>query len=63
MAARELVKEILSSFRRDTGLRSVEAVRWEGGGVVILGPAEEFIPLAGNSRAAGVAPGKPRARR
>ncbi len=45
MAARELVKRILSSFAEVPDCDS-SALRWEGGGVKIPGPAEEFIPLS-----------------
>ena len=45
MAARGLVEQILGSFG-DVPDMDRDAVRWEQGGVKILGPAEEFIPLA-----------------
>jgi len=45
MAARELVKTILHGFAEVPDC-DPSALRWEGGGVVILGPTEEFIPLS-----------------
>jgi len=45
MAARELVKNILCCFARQLRCE-VEALRWEGGGVVLPGPADEFVPLS-----------------
>jgi carbon-monoxide dehydrogenase large subunit len=45
MAARALVEKILANFG-DVPDLDREAVRWEQGGVKILGLAEEFIPLA-----------------
>ncbi len=44
MVARELVKKILSSFAEIPDC-DPSKLRWEGGGVVILGPPREFIPL------------------
>lgn len=45
MVARELVKNILSSFAEVPDLDRA-AVRWEQGGVLISGSVEEFIPLS-----------------
>jgi carbon-monoxide dehydrogenase large subunit len=45
MAARELVKSILNIFAVELERESA-AMRWEGGGVMISEPAEEFIPLS-----------------
>jgi carbon-monoxide dehydrogenase large subunit len=45
MAARELVKTILGCFAEVPDC-DPSALRWEGGGVVILGPTQEFIPLS-----------------
>jgi carbon-monoxide dehydrogenase large subunit len=45
MAARELVKTILSCFAEVPDC-DPSGLRWEGGGVVILGLTQEFIPLS-----------------
>jgi carbon-monoxide dehydrogenase large subunit len=45
MAARELVKSILNCFAVELK-RDPAALRWEGGGVLVSEPAEEFIPLS-----------------
>jgi carbon-monoxide dehydrogenase large subunit len=45
MATRELIKEILKGFCVEFKC-DLAAVRWEDGGVVVSGPAEEFIPLS-----------------
>jgi carbon-monoxide dehydrogenase large subunit len=45
MAARELVKTILACFAEVPDC-DPSALRWEEGGVVILGPTQEFIPLS-----------------
>jgi carbon-monoxide dehydrogenase large subunit len=45
MAARELIKIILHCFTIELGCDSA-ALRWEGGGVLISGPEEDFIPLS-----------------
>jgi len=44
MVARELVKKILSRFAAAFKCDPA-ALRWEGGGVIISEPAEEFVPL------------------
>jgi len=44
MVGRELVKKILSSFAEIPDC-DPSKLRWEEGGVVILGPPREFIPL------------------
>jgi carbon-monoxide dehydrogenase large subunit len=45
MAARELVKRILECLAVELECDPA-ALRWEGGGVVVSEPAEEFIPLS-----------------
>lgn len=45
MAARELVKTILNCFAMELDCH-LASLRWEGGGLVIEEPAEEFIPLS-----------------
>jgi carbon-monoxide dehydrogenase large subunit len=45
MAARELVENILNAFG-DVPDMDRDTLRWEQGGVKILGPAPEFIPMA-----------------
>jgi carbon-monoxide dehydrogenase large subunit len=45
MAARELVKTILNCFAAELGCDPA-TLRWEGGGVLVSEPAEEFIPLS-----------------
>jgi carbon-monoxide dehydrogenase large subunit len=45
MVARELVKTVLSCFAEVPDC-DPSTLRWEGGGVVILGPTQEFIPLS-----------------
>jgi len=45
MAARELVKKILNCLAAALDCDPA-ALRWEGGGVTISEPAEEFVPLA-----------------
>jgi carbon-monoxide dehydrogenase large subunit len=45
MVARELVKKILSYFAELPDC-DPSALRWERGGVIILGPVEQYIPLS-----------------
>jgi carbon-monoxide dehydrogenase large subunit len=45
LAARKLTKTIVDCFARELACDPA-AVRWEGGGVVVPEPGEEFIPLS-----------------